>query len=137
MTELHVSPLTPEVLASFARASGDDNPLHRDLGAARAAGLTEIPAHGMLSMAFVARLATTERPHEDLVSLTVRFVAPTPLGAAPVFLATRMDAEQVVLEGRLPDGTITLRGLARYSVLPHRSTTTAPSDPEDTAGGPA
>jgi acyl dehydratase len=62
MTELHVPPITPDVLAAFATASGDDNPLHRDLEGARAAGLGQVPVHGMLSMAYLARLATTVRP---------------------------------------------------------------------------
>lgn len=38
----------------------------------------------------------------------------TELHVSPLTLATRMDAEQVVLEGRLPDGTVTVRGIARY-----------------------
>lgn len=114
MPELRVPPITPDAVAAFARASGDDNPLHRDLDAARTAGLHEIPVHGMLSMAYLARLATTARPQEDLVSLSVRFVAPTPVGSAPVFRATAGDEEHAALEGRLDDGTVTVRGTARY-----------------------
>lgn len=114
MTELRVPPVTSAVVAAFARASGDDNPLHRDLEAARAAGLSEVPVHGMLSMAYLGRLATTLRPQEDLVSLSARFVATTPLGATPVFRSTAADADQVTLEGRLADGTVTVRGVARY-----------------------
>lgn len=115
MTELRVSPITDTVLAAFATASGDDNPLHRDPEAARAAGLAEVPAHGMLSMAYLARVATTMRPQADLGSLTVRFVATTPRGAAPVFRATPQDGDDLALEGRLADGTVTVRGVARYS----------------------
>jgi acyl dehydratase len=114
MTELHVPPITPDVLAAFATASGDDNPLHRDLEAARAAGLGQVPVHGMLSMAYLARLATTVRPQEDLVSLSVRFVATTPLGSAPTFRATPVDEDHDALEGRLDNGTVTVRGTARY-----------------------
>lgn len=113
MTELHVSPVSGAVLAAFAQASGDDNPLHHDPEAARAAGLGEVPAHGMLSMAYLARVATTTRPQEDLASLTVRFVATTPRGAAPAFRAVG-EADVVALEARLPDGTVTVRGVARY-----------------------
>lgn len=118
MNELHVSPITAAVLAAFAQASGDDNPLHRDPDAARAAGLPEVPAHGMLSMAYLARVATTERPQEDLASLTVRFVATTPRGAAPVFRAAPQEGEDLALEGRLADGTVTVRGVARYHSRP-------------------
>lgn len=114
MTELHVPPITPDVLAAFAHASGDDNPLHRDLDAARAAGLHEIPVHGMLLMAYLGRLATTARPQEELLSLSVRFAATTPLGATPTFRATPVDEEHVALEGCLADGTVTVRGIARY-----------------------
>lgn len=116
MTELQVPPLTAAVLAAFARASGDDNPLHRDLDAARAAGLAEIPVHGMLSMAYLARAATVTGRHEDLVSLTVRFVATTPVGAAPAFRAVPADDGRVILEGHLADGTVTVRGVACYDV---------------------
>lgn len=114
MTGLRVPPITSDVVAAFARASGDDNPLHRDLEAARAAGLDGVPVHGMLSMAYLGRLATAVRPQGDLVSLSVRFVATTPLGAAPTFRANPADGEQVALEGRLADGTVTVRGVARY-----------------------
>lgn len=113
MSELYVSPITASVLAAFAQASGDDNPLHHDPQAARAAGLTEVPVHGMLSMAYLARVVTTAQPQEDLASLTVRFVASTPRGAAPVFRAVA-DADVVALEARLPDGTVTVRGVAQY-----------------------
>lgn len=114
MTELQVPAITAKVLAAFARASGDDNVLHRDLAAARAAGLDQVPAHGMLSMAYLARLVTTTRPQEQLVSISVRFVTTTPLGAAPTFHTTATDKDSVAVEGRLEDGTVTVRGTARY-----------------------
>ena len=38
-------------LALFAGASGDHNPIHIDLDVARSAGLDDVFAHGMLSMA--------------------------------------------------------------------------------------
>lgn len=114
MTELHVPPITAEVLAAFARASGDDNVLHRDLAAARAAGLDQVPAHGMLSMAYLARVVTATRPQEHLASFSVRFVATTPLGAAPTFHTLATDEDSVAVEGRLEDGTVTVRGTARY-----------------------
>lgn len=41
-------------------------------------------------------------------------VATTPLGAAPVFRATPVNGELVALEGRLADGTLTVRCTAGY-----------------------
>jgi acyl dehydratase len=119
MNTIRTPQLTADVVATFARASGDDNPLHRNLDAARAAGLESVPVHGMLSMAYLARLATATRPQEQLASLTVRFVAPTPLGSSPTFTAMTDAAppnrqDGVALVGRLEDGTITVRGTANY-----------------------
>ena len=113
---LPVPTITPEMAAAFAEATGDHNPLHTDPTAARAAGLDVVPAHGMLSMAFLARLLTDAWPLDELASFQVRFTALTPVGSAPTFTATAHpgeDGETVVeLEGRLEDGTVTVQGRA-------------------------
>lgn len=46
--------LTKELLALYARASGDPNPIHLDPDFAREAGFPSVIAHGMISMAFLA-----------------------------------------------------------------------------------
>jgi acyl dehydratase len=47
-----------EDVKAYADASGDQNPLHQDDAFARAVGFPGIIAHGMLSMAHVARAVT-------------------------------------------------------------------------------
>jgi acyl dehydratase len=44
------APLTRAMLALFAGASGDHNPVHIDIDAARAAGLPDVIGHGMLTI---------------------------------------------------------------------------------------
>jgi acyl dehydratase len=51
-------PISRATLALFAGASGDHNPIHIDLDVARSAGLDDVFAHGMLSMAYLGRLLT-------------------------------------------------------------------------------
>ncbi|MDQ7903720.1 MaoC/PaaZ C-terminal domain-containing protein [Phytohabitans sp. ZYX-F-186] len=51
-------PLTREALVRYAGASGDFNVIHWNERAAKAAGLPDVIAHGMLTMAQVARLVT-------------------------------------------------------------------------------
>jgi acyl dehydratase len=113
---LAVPTISPEVVAAFAEASGDDNPMHTDPAVARAAGLDAVPAHGMLSMAYLGRLLTDGWPLDELASFQVRFTALTPVGSAPTFTATARpgdDGEAVVdLEGRLENGVVTVRGRA-------------------------
>jgi acyl dehydratase len=113
---LPVPPISAETVAAFAEATGDDNPLHTDPVAARAAGLAAVPAHGMLSMAYLARLLTDGAQPEELMSFSVRFTAPTPVGSAPTFTSAArpgQDGETLVaLEGRLEDGTVTVQGRA-------------------------
>jgi acyl dehydratase len=89
-------------------------PRHSDPSAARAAGLDVVPAHGVLSRAFLARLLTDGWPLDGPASFHVRFTAMTPVGSASTFTATtRPYCETVVdLEGRLEDGAVRVRGQA-------------------------
>jgi len=75
-------PVTRTMLALFAGASGDHNPIHIDIDVARRAGLTDVFAQGMLGMAWVARLITDCAPQSMLRRLDVRFLGITHLANA-------------------------------------------------------
>ncbi|MBL1076827.1 dehydratase [Nocardia sp. 2] len=112
--------ITRTTLALFAGASGDHNPMHIDIDFARSAGLGDVFAHGMLSMAFLGRLLTDWFAPEAILSYGVRFGAITPVLAEPTATATVAAIEEVDGERRatlelavtLPDGTVTLTGSA-------------------------
>jgi acyl dehydratase len=117
---LEVAPISRTTLALFAGASGDHNPIHIDLDVARSAGLDDVFAHGMLSMAYLARLLTDNFPQESIRSYKVRFAAITPVHGQPTCTARVASVEEVgaerlatlELEVTLRDGTTTLRGEA-------------------------
>ena len=67
-------------LALYCGASGDHNPIHVDIDFAKSAGMPDVFAHGMLSMAWLGRQLTDWCPQEKLRSLSVRFVGITRLG---------------------------------------------------------
>ena len=69
-------------LALYAGASGDDNPIHIDIDFARAAGVGDVFAHGMLQMAYLGRLLTNWVPQAHLRSFSARFTAITRVGEA-------------------------------------------------------
>ncbi|TDG04251.1 dehydratase [Paraburkholderia guartelaensis] len=75
-------PLTRLTLALYAGASGDHNPIHVDLDFARRAGMPDVFAHGMLSMAYLARLLTNWVPQQAIREFSVRFAAITQVGDA-------------------------------------------------------
>jgi acyl dehydratase len=75
---LSLPPLTRSTLALYAGASGDHNPMHIDIDFARAAGMSDVFVHGMLSMAWLGRLLTHWAPQRDLREL--RFSALTHVG---------------------------------------------------------
>ncbi len=75
-------PLTRTTLALFAGASGDHNPVHIDIDAARAAGLPDVIGHGMLSMAYLAQVLTEWVPQSAIRAYSARFAAPTHVGNA-------------------------------------------------------
>lgn len=79
-----IPPLTADeisrtTLALFAGASGDHNPIHIDIDFAKAAGMDDVFAHGMLSMAYLSRLLTNWVPQQAIKEFSTRFVAITQL----------------------------------------------------------
>jgi len=88
---LSLPPLTRTTLALYAGASGDHNPMHIDIDFARAAGMPDVFAHGMLSMAWLGRLLTEWAPQRDLREWSVRFSAITHVG------------ERIVCAGRVTE----------------------------------
>jgi acyl dehydratase len=77
---LSLAPINRTTLALFAGASGDHNPIHIDIDFARRAGMPDVFAQGMLSMAYLGRLLTRWLPQSQLRSFSARFVAVTHLG---------------------------------------------------------
>jgi acyl dehydratase len=111
---LTVEPISRATLALFAGASGDHNPIHIDIDAAKAAGASDVFAQGMLSMAYLGRLLTGWVPQQRLRSWHVRFTAITPVHASPTCtgrVASVADGRATIeLEVTLSDGTVTLTG---------------------------
>lgn len=77
---LALAPINRTTLALFAGASGDHNVVHIDLDAVRRAGMPDVFAHGMLSMAYLGRLLTQWVDQRQLRQFGVRFVGITQLG---------------------------------------------------------
>ena len=74
-------PISRHTLALYCGASGDHNPIHVDIDFARKAGMPDVFAHGMLSMAYLAQLLTGWVPQDQIRQWGVRFIAITPVHA--------------------------------------------------------
>jgi acyl dehydratase len=97
LPQLPLPAVNRTVLALFAGASGDHNPIHIDLDFARRSGMPDVFAQGMLSMAWLGRMLTGWAPQSRLRKLEVRFVGITHLGN--VVTCRGKVAELVTLEG--------------------------------------
>lgn len=80
LPSLKLSPITRYQLALYCGGSGDHNPIHVDSDFAKQAGMKDVFAHGMLSMAFMGRLITSWVPQSAVRSFGVRFAAITWVG---------------------------------------------------------
>lgn len=76
---LELPPITRFTLALYAGASGDHNPIHIDSDFAKKAGMPDVFAHGMLSMAYLGRMLTDWQPQARLRKFQNRFSAITQL----------------------------------------------------------
>jgi acyl dehydratase len=121
---LELEPITRTTLALFGPASGDLNPIHLDIDVARSAGLEDVFAHGMLSMAYLGRLLTNWTEQSRVRAFTVRFAAITPVHARPTCSGRVVSIDEVDGERRaelelavtLDDGTVTLTGTASVAL---------------------
>jgi len=118
LAPLAVGPISRTTLALFAGASGDHNPMHIDIDVARSAGLDDVFAQGMLSMAYLGRLLTDWVDPRAIRRYQVRFAAITPLHGEPTATGRITAIDDVDGERRatlelavtLADGTVTLTG---------------------------
>ncbi|WP_353246866.1 MaoC family dehydratase [Limnohabitans sp.] len=77
---LTMPPLSRLTLALYCGASGDHNPIHVDTDFAHSAGMPDVIAHGMLSMAWLAQVLTHWVPQTAIRDYSVRFAAMTHVG---------------------------------------------------------
>jgi len=77
--ELALPPISRYTLALYAGASGDHNPIHIDSDFAKEAGMPDVFAHGMLSMAYLGRMLTNWQPQAKLRKFGNKFAAITHL----------------------------------------------------------
>jgi acyl dehydratase len=118
LPSLQIPPISRTTLALFAGASGDHNPMHIDIDIAKSAGLDDVFAQGMLSMAYLGRLLTDWVDPQSIRSYRVRFAAITPIHGKPTATGTVTAIDDVDGERRasldltvtLDDGTVTLTG---------------------------
>ena len=112
--------ITRTMLALYAGASGDHNPMHIDIDFARKAGFPDVFAHGMLVMAMLGQSLTDVVPPDRLRSFSTRFVAITQLGAkircegtvAEVLEAEGEQRARLTLTARDEAGEVKLSGEA-------------------------
>ena len=117
---LELPPLTRLALALYCGASGDHNPIHVDTDFARAAGMPDVFAHGMLSAAWLGRLLTDWVPQAAIRSLDVRFAAMTHVGeritcsgrVAETFVDNGRRMARLALSTANQDGMVKLTGEA-------------------------
>ena len=94
---------TSDDVAAFSRVSGDDNPIHLELEAARAARFDDVVVHGMLVSSLLSRLLGTRLPGPGTVLLgqELRYRRPVhpgvPLQANVEVIDIREDKPVVVL----------------------------------------
>ncbi|MEU6415964.1 MaoC/PaaZ C-terminal domain-containing protein [Streptomyces spiralis] len=115
-------PVTRTYLALYAGASGDHNPVHIDIDAARVAGLDDVIAHGMLSMAWAGRVLEEAAGPGSVQSYRMRFTAPVRVGdrlTVTVSRAGRQTADETATDVEVlvadTEGAVKARGTARIS----------------------
>ena len=118
--QLVFGPVTRAMLALYAGASGDHNPIHIDSDYAAAAGQKDVFAQGMLSYGVLARAVSEWMGQEAILSLDVRFASITHVHDVITCTGTvveRFDRDgegclRVALRATVQDGRTTLEGEA-------------------------
>ena len=98
---LQAAAITRLTLALYCGASGDHNAIHLDTDYARKAGMADVFAHGMLSMAYLGRLLTQWADQRQLREFGVRFLGITHLGHQITCTGTVVERFEVDGEQRI------------------------------------
>lgn len=80
---LQVPPISRTTIGIYAGASGDFNPMHIDVDAARKAGFDDVFVHGMLCAAYLLRVLTSCVPLEFIKEYRARFTSMTQVHDQP------------------------------------------------------
>ena len=92
------------LLKQYADASGDQNPIHQDEAFAKSVGLPDVIAHGMLTMALVAKFVTDWAGGSGAVKeFSARFVKPVIVPAGK-----EVDLKVSALISEVSDGRVRL-----------------------------
>jgi acyl dehydratase len=113
-------PITRTMLALYAGASGDHNPIHIDSDFAKAAGQADVFSHGMLTFGVLARVVTEWAGQDRLRSFGARFTAITNLHDVVTCSGRVVERYEdngrpllrIALEAKAQDGRSTLVGEA-------------------------
>jgi acyl dehydratase len=124
--ETEVGPISRTLLALYAGASGDHNPLHIDIDAARQAGMSDVFAPGMLVFGAMSQRFSRWAGVERLRSFRVRFTSIVHLhdtiifnGAiSEIFTCDVETRARVELAGVTQDGRQVLSGDAVIRLTP-------------------
>lgn len=117
-------PITRSMLALYAGASGDHNPVHIDSDYAKKAGLPDVFAQGMLSFGGLAQVITAWAGLDRLRSFGTRFVSMTKVHdviSCTGTVAERFEADgetrlRIHVQAQAQDGRQTLVGEAVVAV---------------------
>lgn len=123
--------VTQEQVSAYAHASGDFNPIHLDAAFAKSTQFGSRIAHGMLILAFVSEMMSTEFPDSwpSSGTLKVRFRAPVYPGETVTTFGEIIGIEESSPSGRLiscrvgcrkPDGADAISGQATVVIAKNR-----------------
>lgn len=124
LAEYDTGPITREMLAAYAEASGDLNPLHLDPAFAQKAGFADVIVHGMLGMALLGRLLGSQFAELALLKFDARFAAILPVNTSLRCRARLAEAVagqaddghlRLALEAVDPAGTVIITGSAELA----------------------
>jgi acyl dehydratase len=117
-------PVTRADLVAYADASGDQNPIHQDEAAAKAAGLPDVIAHGMYTMGLVSRAvlewAAASGIDAILTDFSARFAKPVVVPAAGG-TAIEVEAKVRKLDGQSVELAMTVTSNGEKVLAPARA----------------
>lgn len=124
LPSIEFGPVSRTMLALYAGASGDHNPVHIDIDMAKRSGMPDVFAHGMLSFGMLSRVASGWAGIEHLRGFRARFVSMTQVHdiiSCRGTIVERYDEDgetrfRIEMEARAQDGRVTLRGEAIVAV---------------------